>query len=306
MKRVWMPLGAALILGGCATVEMAQYKVTSFPEVPLSASEKKPAKLKFVSKDQSLDGVVSALTAEFGKQKSYKVVSEEADYWFILSGSEQYAKGLPHNKISVKVQESQNGGEDVVAKESIQTASAAKIMSVAVYETKTLAPVHYFEIPLYNGEAAASVKSETEYAATFTRDVVERFMDVFVQQNKDVEIPIPLEADVALRKAFAAKDYSKFKTAPVDLKKLCSAIAAVEAGTADEAKKALAKDAEKKFGDYHLYLLAKEAQTMDVEELKSILDEQLTIIEKTDAAGLAEACPVALARLEYKLANLGE
>jgi len=40
MKRMWLGAGAALLLGGCASVEMAQYTVTSFAEVPLKEKAK--------------------------------------------------------------------------------------------------------------------------------------------------------------------------------------------------------------------------------------------------------------------------
>ena len=50
----------------------------------------------------------------------------------------------------------------------------------------------------------------------------------------------------------------------------------------------------------------KETLTLDPSELSKIKDEQLLILRSSDAKGIAEAVPVALARLEYKLANLGE
>ena len=44
MDSKWLGLGVALLLGGCASVEMSQYTVTSFAEIPL----KKQAKVKIV------------------------------------------------------------------------------------------------------------------------------------------------------------------------------------------------------------------------------------------------------------------
>ena len=69
---------------------------------------------------------------------------------------------------------------------------------------------------------------------------------------------------------------------------------------------AKSEDADKILGNYYLNLLVKEALTLDPEELKKIQSEQLMILRASDADGLTEAVPVALARLEYKLANLGE
>ena len=79
-----MVAGAALLLGGCASVEMAQYTVTSFAEIPL----KKQAKVKIVANNDSLSTVVNSLKTEFGKSDSFAVVDENADYWFVLNGQE--------------------------------------------------------------------------------------------------------------------------------------------------------------------------------------------------------------------------
>ena len=311
MNKMWLGAGAALLLGGCASVEMAQYTVTSFPEVALKASEKKPVKLKFVSNDERLTSLVGAVKSEFGKRRDFRVVDDAADYWFVLGGAQQYLKGKVHKKHFIAEQDTGNGGSEVVVAEELNLASAAKNVSVAVYETKTLAPVHYFEIPLYSGDnSKAAVKGEDVYAAAFSKDVVERIMDVFLQQKKDVETPMPKEADGKLRELFAKKDYkafdAQFKKLGVDLKKLLASVKAVENGKADDATKEYAKDLDAKLGACYLNLLVKEAQTMDAEELENIFNEQLLILEATEADGLAESCPVALARLEYKLANLNK
>ena len=309
MNKRWLGAGAALLLGGCASVEMAQYTVTSFPEVALKASEKKPAKVKFVSKDENFDPLIARLKTEFGKRKDFQVVDDSADYWFILGGAGQYQKGEAHTKYIVAEKDNGNGGSDEIVAKSVNLASAAKDVGVAVYETKTLAPVHYFEIPLYTGDnSSAAVKSATDYEAAFSKDVVERIMDVFLQQQKDVETPMPLEADSVLRELFAKKDYkafdAQFRKLGVNLKKLVDSARAVEAGIADDVAKEYAKDLDAKLGACYLNLLVREAQTMDEEELESIFNDQLLVLESSDAKGLTMSCPVALARLEYKLANL--
>ena len=62
----------------------------------------------------------------------------------------------------------------------------------------------------------------------------------------------------------------------------------------------------KRLSDYYLYLLVSEANTQDPAKLAEIRDQHLLILETCDADGLAESVPVALARLEYKLAHVGE
>ena len=307
--RKLMGAGVALLLGGCASVEMAQYTVTSFAEIPL----KEKAKVKIVANNDGLDAVVNSVRDEFGKSGKFSVVDEKADYWFVLSGVGQYLKSSPHGRVSVVKKENASGGTETFAKTSMNLASAAKGVSVAVYETKTLAPVHYFEIPVYAGDnTKGSVRDGAAFDAAFAKEVVERVSDAFITQQKQVETPIPLEADGNLRSLFlkggeafakdGAKAYAPFLQAykaqgATDFAKLCEQL---------RTKTYEGSDADKRLGNYYLYLLVKEATTLDPEALSKVKGEQLMILEATEAKGLAEAVPVALARLEYKLANIGE
>lgn len=301
--------GLLLLLGGCASVEMAQYTVTSFAEVPL----KEKAKIKIVANNDGLDAVTSALAADFKKSGSFSVVDDKADYWFVLSGLGDYGVSEPQKTVAVVKQESASGGTETFAETAKNLASAAKGVSVAVYETKTLAPVHYFEIPIYSGDKTdGEVRSGAAYDAAFSKEVVERVKDAFITQQKQVETPIPLEADSGLRDAFvkggenfAKGDKAAYKPfferykqlGVVDLAKLCEQL---------RTKTYEGSDANKILGNYYLNLLAREAMTLDPEKLAAIKQEQLMILEASDAKGIAEAVPVALARLEYKLANIGE
>jgi len=308
MKKL-IGAGVVLLLGGCASVEMAQYTVTSFAEIPL----KDKAKVKIVANSDGLDSVVDSVKGEFKKSGKFSVVDDKADYWFVLSGAGQYVKSSPQNKVSVVKQENQSGGTETLAETSMNLASAAKGISVAVYETKTLAPVHYFEIPVFAGDNTKdAVRDEAKFSTAFVKEVVERVSDAFITQQKQVETPIPLEADGKLRDLFIkggetfAKDcanaYVPFLQAykaqgTTDLAKLCEQL---RTNTYE------GSDADKKLGNYYLYLLVKEATTLDPEVLSKVKGEQLMILEASEAKGLAEAVPVALARLEYKLANIGE
>ena len=308
MKKL-MGAGVALLLGGCASVEMAQYTVTSFAEIPL----KEKAKIKIVANSDGLDSVVDSVKGEFKKNGKFSVVDDKADYWFVLNGAGQYVKSVPQIKVSIVKKENESGGTETFAETSMNLASAAKGVSVAVYEAKTLAPVHYFEIPIYAGDNTENeVLDKAVYDANFSKEVVERMSDAFITQQKQVETPVPLEADGHLRdlfmkggEAFAkdgAKAYAPFLQAykaqgTTDLAKLCEQL---------RTKTYEGSDADKKLGNYYLYLLVKEATSLDPETLSKVKGEQLMILEASEAKGLAEAVPVALARLEYKLANIGE
>ncbi len=292
-------VGFALLLGGCASVEMAPYTVTSFAEIPL----KEKATIKIVANDDAMKPIVSSLKGEFTKSGAYKVSDENADYWFVISGAGQYVKSAPQTKVTVSKKETANGGSDVLVESRQNLASAAKGVSVAVYETKTLAPVYYFEVPVYMGDNTdKAVRAANVYDASITKEVIERVKDAFLTQAKPVETPMPLTADGELRSLFAKGDYKgflkRYKTlGTINLAKVCEQI---------RTDKYEGGDAEKRLSDYYLYLLVSESTTLDPAKLAEIRDQQLLILETCDAKGIAEAVPVALARLEYKLANVGE
>ena len=299
MNKIMIGVGMALMLVGCASVEMAPYKVTSFAEVPL----KEKATIKVVANDDAMTPIVDALKAEFAKSGAFKVADENADYWFVLSGAGQYVKSASQTKVTVAQTENENGGEDILAESKLNLASAARGVSVAVYETNPLAPVHYFEIPIYAGDnGKKTVRTEDMYNAAFTKEVVERVKDAFITQTKPVETPMPKDADADLRDLFAKGDYAgfikKYQTlGTIDLAKFCEKV---------RTKTYEGGDAEKRLCNYYLYLLVGESKTLDPKKIAEIRDQQLLILETCDNKGLAESVPVALARLEYKLANVGK
>ena len=293
MNKRWLGAGAALLLGGCASVEMARYSVTSFAEVPL----KDKATVKIVANNDFAGPLAKAMEGELKKGKAFSVVEEGADYYFCIGGAYASTKATTQKTYTPNEVESGNGGKEELVESTVNLSSAAQGVSISVYETKSLAPVYYMEVSLYDGDnGAKNARNDDAYANDFAKDTVERIMDVFVTQKKEVETKIPLEADASLRESFKKRDYSVFKdNLKVDIDKVVKQIA-------DGTYKG--EPLNKILANYTLYLLAKEAQTDDPEQLSKIKDEQLKIIENCDADGLVESVPVALARLEYKLANL--
>ena len=278
---------------------MVQYPVTSFPEVALT----KNAKVRVVANGAAMEPIAATVKTEFGKNGGFKVTEEGADYWFVISGLNDYKKSNSVKVKSVVKKEDTSGGQEVLVSETKNLASAAKGVSVAVYDAKNLAPVHYFEIPIYTGDNTKdAVRGKDIYDAAFSKDVVERVKDAFLTQKKDVETPIPEIADAKLRELFAKQDYVGFlstykKVAKIDLKKFCEE---VRTGAYKES------DVPEKLSNYYLYLLVKESMTLDPAVLKTVKEEQMLILWTTDYEWLAVSVPVALARLEYKLANVGE
>ena len=298
MRKEWLGVAAAALLGGCTVVDNVSYPVTSFAEIPL----KDKAKIRIVSRTPAADPVVAGLKAEFGKSKACSVVEAEADYWFVVDRAAQASDVSSFKALSVVSQETGGGSQDVLQEGVIQTSSAATAVSVAVYETRSLAPVHYLEVPMYDGDAKVDARQASVYEAGFAKDVVERVKDAFLTQEKKVDVPVPCKTSPALMQAMAAGDYAAVMQAydakGIDVHALCDEMAA---GTY---KGELKQD--EILADYAVYLMAKETQTSDPEELGRLRTEHLFVIETCEDKGLAEAVPVALARLDYKLAHLGE
>ena len=293
-------VGLVLLLGGCTTVvEKAPYKVTSFAEVPL----KDKAIVNIVANNDAVKPIADALKAEFAKSGAFKLGDENADYWLVLNGIGQSVQSEPQNKVKKVSQETANGVTEVLVGVPHYLASMATGVSVAVYEAKTLAPVHYFEIPIYMGEnSETAVLPLKTYEKVFTERVIERVKDAFITQTKSVDTLIPVDADEGLRERFKKSDYAgfvqKYKAlGAFDLAQFCEKV---------RTKTYEGGDAEKRLCNYYLYLLVSESKTLDPKKLAEIRDQQLLILETCDNEGLAKAVPVALARLEYKLANVGE
>lgn len=296
MRRIVWGAGVALLLGGCATVEMAPYAVTSFAEVPL----KEKARVKVVANNDSLRPIAAAISAEFAKNGAFTIADEDAEYWFILNGAGEYRADRPTTKACVAAREDEAGGYQEVVAEAVNLASAAREVGVAVYKVKGLSPVHYFEIPIYDGDnTGGAVRGEATYSAEFARDVVERVKDAFLTQKKTIKTPVPLEADAKLRSLFAKGDYLGFLKSYkalglINLSKTCEEIRA----------KTYEGDADAVLSNYYLYLLVSESLAKDPDKLREIRADHLAILAATDADGLVDAVPVALARIDYKLANM--
>ena len=292
-----VPVVAICLMSGCATVEMAKYKALSLPEVALSSG----AKVKFVAGNDDVSELTADTAKAFAGRKDMTVVEEDADYWFVLNGLYDYKDG---GKVSrtmkvKKEREDGSGGSDVIVNEVLNAESAAKGVSVAVYDARNLAPVTYFEIPIYTGGVSVKPsKGKTSFDAAFSANVVERIKDAFLSQEKEVQVPVPLTADKGLREAFARGDYkgfmAKYKSlGPVDLPKLHEQVRRGE-----EIPKEVV---EQKLSNYYLYLLVREAVNRNPDSLKKALAEHLMIMETGDYAGLTEAVPTALGRLEMTL-----
>ena len=319
-------VAAAAVLSGCSTANVAfrNFPTTTFAEIPLDAG----ATVRVAAREGSGEmakAFAKLLSAELSRGEGLRLAKdgEKADYWFLVDGFMTSRSDTPrqacYNTACIKVrEENEGGGHETIARHSQSSYTASCGMNIAVYRAEGLAPLHYVELPVYEGELGSGVDPDKgeETKVRLARLAVERVKDMFLTQQKTVSIPIPRDSDPELYNAFLKLDQA---TVAGDSAALADAISAIERRAADilpgsletfgeelktKAWKGREKEAEAILGNYHIRALAREAACMDPETLREIHAEQLRILELSTMDSLRMACPIALARLEYKINNL--
>lgn len=321
MMKLMMPtlgaVGVAAIACGCYSPKIAysNYQTTAFAEVALKNNA--TIKIASVGESPASDALMTALKDSFAKSKQFTITDGKSDYWMIVNGVEDVRVDTPSELpftekaevVSVGAKDDQPGPahEELIAKRQASR-TQCKGVSVAIYETATLTPLHYFEIPVYDGvvkaEGGAKVATREELDKDLSEQIVGRVKDVFVTQTKDIQTPVPEEASPAMKSAMAGKD-------------VATAVAAAAKSLIPQPFEAFLKDVQAdkysddkdglttKLSDYYVQAIALEIGCLDAKVLKKLHAQQVAILQYATTDSLALACPVALARLEYKLANLG-
>lgn len=322
MKRLIVPtigaLGIASAVCGCYSPKVVynKYPTTAFAEVALKDNAK--IKLATVGESPASAELLASIKSAFADAKQLSIVEDKADYWMIINSLEDSrvdSKGeLPFNEkvevvpVGAKDDEAGFAHEELVAKKQA-TRTQSKGVSVAIYEADTLTPIHYFEIPVYDGvvkaEGGEKVATESELSKELSEQIVGRIKDVFVTQVKDVQTPVPEEASAAMKAAAAEEDMAKAVAEAAQTELLVPFdvfIKDVQDGKYAEDKEGLTV----KLSDYYIQAIAQEIGCLDKKELKKLHAQHVAILQNATTDSLALACPVALARIEYKLANLGK
>ncbi len=318
----------AATLCGCSTANVAfrNYPTTTFAEVPLANG----ASIRVVARDGAGDTAkrfAEALSRELVSDEGFRLASdgESADYWFIVDGKATFRADTPdqaryNTAYYIVRQENDAGGHEEIERTDKSSRSSSRGMSLAIYKSKGLSPIRYLELPLWEGALGPDVDTSKDQGlktdARFAKLALERVKDVFLTQTKTVSVPVPRDADEILRKAFIRLDEAAVAG---DAEALAAAKAEIEQRSAEilpdsidtfgeklatDEWKGREKEAETILGNYHIRALAREAGCLHQEELRAVHAEQLRILELSTMDSLRMACPIALARIEYKLGNL--
>lgn len=320
MKRLIVPAVGALeiasVVCGCYSPKVVynKYPTTAFAEVALKDNAK--IKLSTVGESPASAQLLASIKSAFADAKQLSIVEDKADYWMIINSLEasrvDSKNELPFNEkvevvpVGVKDDEAGLAHEELVAKKQA-TRTQSKGVSVAIYETDTLTPVHYFEIPVYDGvvktEGGEKVATEAELNKDLSEQIVGRIKDVFVTQVKDIQTPVPEEASATMKAAAAEEDMAKAVAQAAEEvlpQSFDEFIKDVQDGKYADNKDGLVT----KLSDYYIQAIAQEIGCLDKNVLKKLHAEHVAILQNATTDSLALACPVALARIEYKLANL--
>ncbi len=318
----------AVTLCGCSTANVAfrNYPTTTFAEVPIPPG----SSIRVVARDgasKTAQSFAKALARELSSGEGLRLAKkgEKADYWFLVAGASTYRPDSPeqakfntsYDKVS---NENEYGGREEIKRTDKVSWTSSRGMSIAIYRSEGLAPIHYLELPLLEGNLGPGVETGKDKAletdARFVNLALERVKDVFLTQTKMVSVPVPRESDPELYDAFerldkaaVAGDAAAIAAARTKIERRAAAILP---GSIDafgkklktEEWKGREREAEVILANYHIRALAREAGCLDPEELKAIHAEQLRILELSTMDSLRMACPIALARIEYKLGNL--
>lgn len=296
-KRTWLSASvlssALLFLYGCRAVETAPYSVTSYAEIPIRSKA-----IVRVMADSENQAVAQAFSALLEKETNIKLAEQDADYWIVLRGAGAFREPVQASVTSRVEQDGETGGEEVLISKSVNVASAARELAIAIYDAKNLAPVHYATVALHDGDnSEEATRSREVYVAQFADEVLERVKDMFLTQEKEVNITIPLEASADLREAFKAGDYNRFLLTYKEkgTLNLAQYVESIRNESCED------DNIDERLANYHLYLLVKEAKQKDAKSLQSIKSEQLMLLQASKAEGLVATVPVALARIEHQL-----
>jgi hypothetical protein len=339
MKRNVRPaalLAAALLAafaGGCKSENVIwyQYPSTTFAELSLPPN----AILRIVSsKDESARTFASRLRRELAKSEGIRIVGEmeEASHLVFVQGSASFRGDTAEQvrytgRVSVETMESESGSFQRVKREQGATHAAAREISLAVYATKTLSPLAYLSFPIYESGASdegalddeESERESRKMQDRFTKLAVSRLEEIFTSQRRPIRVPVPVDANGDLKVQFLKIESAVGANDREELDRTLDRIDALASnpsvlpGTLEEFATASAAEdweppagttRETYLGNYYLVALRREIGCTDPEELSEIHAEMLRILELSEDPSLQMACPLALGRLEEKLARL--
>lgn len=323
----------ALAGAGCQSENVVWRKYPSLTIAEISLPPKAVLRIAS-SKDESAKVFAEQLRAALSKAEGLRLADQqdEITHLVLVQGSAAFRSDTPEEasytgKVSVETVESDSGSFQRVKRERGATYVAAREVSVAVYATKGLVPLAYLTFPVFEGgvtdrgalgaaESAAEAKKRQDH---FAKLAVSRLEEILTTQNRPIKIPVPVDSDPRLRVQFqniesylAADDQDELKRTLDRIDDLAADPSVLpgtlrefaEASSAEDWEPPEGKTRETFLGNYYLIALRREIGCADPDELSEIHADLLRILELSEEPSLRMACPIALGRLEDKIARI--
>jgi hypothetical protein len=313
-RRMLVSAGAAVLLsvaGGCSTPLPQISYLTPGNDVFLDS---KPVVNVVATGDETMmTPLVTAVRSEFAKSNQFVVSEESPDYLIVMNGEEQYRKDkdseiIYNRKVEKSSVENDSSGNEVIVASDKDSSAFSGVLNVAVYSVKDLSPVCYFDIPLYDSDFKTkgdAVRGAGDYEKTLQAQMVEKMKDAFVSQKRAVPTIFPKRGDDRLKsllengKAQEAIERGKV-VLPLEFEAFMeNAINGKYAKWTDFF--CSNSEIEENLSNYYLVSIAEEMEDYSTETLEKLHARHCAILNQTEDSKLKEACPNALARIEYKL-----
>ena len=317
---------------GCASEQVVWRRYPSMTIAELSLPEK--AALRIVASDDPDTSSFAARLRDALRGSGLAVVGDAnpASHIVLIQGGTAFRRDTPDEanytgRVGVETIASDAGSFQRVKRERAATHSAVRELSLAVYAAKTLTPVHYLTIPIYEGgvdeggalDARDAANENRRHQAQFAKLAVARLEEIFAVRQRSIGVPVPIEANgdlkvkfLKIESAIGAEDEDELRKTLGEIDTLASNPAIIpgpleefaEASAADGWKPPEGSSREAILGNYYLVALRREIGCVDPEALSAIHAEHLRILELSEDPSLRMACPIALGRLEEKLSRL--
>ena len=317
---------------GCASEQVVWRKFPSTTFAELSLPEK--ATIRIVASDDPAANSFAARLRDALRKSGLLVVDDtvEASHIVLIQGGTAFRQDTPEEakytgRVGVETVESDAGSFQRVKRERAATHSAARELSLAVYAAKTLTPIQYLTIPIYEGgvdeggalDARAATNESYRHQSQFVKLAVARLEEIFAVRQRSIGVPVPIEANgdlkvkfLKIESALGADDDEELKKGLGEIDSLAANPAVIpgpleefaEASAADGWKPPEGVTREAILGNYYLIALRREIGCVDPEALSAIHAEHLRILELSEDPSLRMACPIALGRLEDKLSRI--
>ena len=317
---------ATLLFAGCASEQIVWRKFPSTTFAELSVP--KGATLRITSSDDP-DATAFASRLHEALRKAGLKVAEGADaatHVVLVQGGTSFRGDTAEEarytgRVHVETVNTDAGSFQRVKRDKTMTYTAAREISVAVYALKTLTPIDYLTFPIYEGgvsdQASNGREAERENRqrqAQFVKLAADRMEEVFASRSRSIGVPVPIEANgdlkvqfLKIEAALGANDDEELQRALAKIDALATDKSIIPGLPDDSAKEWTPPEGttrEEILGNYYLIALRREIDCTDPNILSALHAAHLRILELSEGPSLRMACPIALGRLEAKLARL--